>query len=242
MLVHNIKLFSTICSISASLGSLIVTWDNNLRALVYNIKDSDDAVALTKKTQKLKRLTNFHTLAVLIVILQFLLGSNTSVFVKAQEVIAIGIMQCLNSHLHSCRIRAQDLIVYINGHFQFYDMYYHRRRKKGQVQITITEKLNKLFAQVFALTGLTFPTAVSAVHYMDPCRASLPGYWLLEECNPTKSTILNHTVLTIKSILARIAIFICSQWIWQFGVNASVFVNGGLMALATTGIKEHLEM
>lgn len=247
MLVNNVPLLSLICKISESIGSLLITWDNGQRRMKFAVDKTEN---FQRKFDKLRKRCFLHSFTVLIVITQCLLGRDTSVSVKAQEIIAICIMQCLTSHLHVCRVKAEEMILYINGQFQFHDKYCHfgtsYSRDGHRKRMTLTERLIKLFALVFALTGLTFPSAVSGVHWMQPCTASLPGYWLLSECirsdheTDYRTNILYEYSLVTIGTFAKVAVFLFSQWVWQFGVNASVFVNGALTALGTMGIRSHL--
>ncbi len=154
-------------------------------------------------------------------------------------------MLCHTSHLHTSRLKAEELILYINGHFQFENMFSKiAKSHKTRKIVTLTEKLSKLYAQIFVLTGITFPTAVLALHWIKPCTASLPGYWLLSECMDQRSnsqTESNFKFGTgLMQIFVKVFVFAFSQWTWQFGVNASVFIIGGLTTLGTCSIRNHL--
>lgn len=234
MLVHNINLISIICKISSSLNSVLVSWDKKSRTFKLPSSNSPNQDDSAKKSKSLQKRCSLHSTALCLVILQCIFRQDTAVTTKAQEVIAVGILQCLTSHLHTCRLKVTELVLYFNGMFQFHDTYGPLTTNTKEVK-TFTGRLNLLFAQVFTITGLTFPTAVTILHLMDPCRASLPLYWLLEECSPC-----HLEYIWVKVI--RIFVFVFNHWLWQFGVNASVFVNGAVTALATMELKKDIAM
>ncbi len=245
MLVQNVRLFSVICKISQSLGSLLITWDSQKKCMVFNQKfqHTDKTGHVQSDQTKLTKYCYLHSFALLIVIAQCLIGNSSEVAIKAQEVIAITIMLCLTSHLHTSRIKAEELVLYINGHFQFAKTFGHFSETRKST--TFTERLSKIYAQIFVLTSVTFPTALLALHWMQPCTASLPGYWLLSECmthgpNSENETNSKFWIIYIK-IYLKLFVFAFSQWTWQFGVNASVFIIGGVVTLGTASLRSHLE-
>lgn len=241
MLGNNLKLFSVICRISGSFSSVPLIWDDNFRALALkqakNTTINTKNISSKKKSYFSPKLHYFHFISVFLIFLQCLFGNNDTATDKSQELIALGILQCFICHLYTCQTKASDIVLYINGHLQFQDMYYGFQPLKPIQKLKLIERLNKLFAQTFVLTGLTFPIAVSVLHWLDPLRATLPGYFLLKSSNKNQS----ESDLLLNALL-KPAIFIFNHWIWQFGVNASVFVNSGLTSLATMAIQKHTEI
>jgi len=212
-------------------------------------KDRSDQLDKIENDQhdytKITRRCYLHTSALIIGIAQVFIGKSSALDMKAQEIVEVCIMLCLTSHLHTIRIKAGGLVLYINSHFGIHNTLGHpTMSQESRKHITLTEKLSKFYAQIFVFTGITFPTALLALHWIQPCRASVPGYWLLPECTENGTNFISKVDTVLGCYLlqnfVKLVVLGFNLWTWQYGVNASVFIICGLITLGSTCIQRHL--
>ncbi len=85
--------------------------------------------------------------------------------------------------LNLCPIKAQEIATFINGLLQFDEMYPKIQNKLNKM--SATEILSIMFVKSYKLTQYLVPIgAVFGLHWSNPWKASLAGYWLIpKQCN-----------------------------------------------------------
>lgn len=142
---------------------------------------------------------------------------------------------------------------YINGLAQFHSIYSkHSNSSKGK---NVSQKLtlqNMLFwGAIFGLffTCYLLPVAYAyPLHWMNPCKPSLSGYWLLPECHKFEGSLFKYSENVssqlfeqIFGILLKIIIMMINHWLWAFGCNAAILAIGGMMLMCTMTMVECID-
>jgi len=106
----------------------------------------------------------------------------------------------------------------------------------------LIEKINVAFAYLVYLTGIFLPLVfVYGLHWWNPCKVSLAGYWLLSECrrNPDEKISIGLLVRMWK-LLVKSTIFLINHWIWAFQLHTIVYIVGVPQILCTLSLREYL--
>lgn len=100
------------------------------------------------------------------------------------------------------------------------------------------ELLNVLFAHAMYITSIILPIGfVYGLHWMDPCKPSLAGYWLIGECSENAL----HSPLSVCPF-TKITILLLNHWAWQFGYSITIFVIAGIQILCAMSLQSYLRM
>lgn len=126
----------------------------------------------------------WYWLAAMILILTIqnvLAPSTTPIIDKMLGGVVVSISYALVAPYYAYLKKDSTVMLYVNGVFQFL-----RRQNRFQVlelKRTLIELLNIVCALGIFVTGLFIPIMLSfGLHWTNPCKPSLIGYWLLPEC------------------------------------------------------------
>jgi len=229
MLLENTPLFVKYLQLASNSHIICLKWDCK-KNQVKTVNPSD--------LKKVSRTYLIQSLFTVIFLLQFLYEtvknletSFTSKFICGIATIAL---PGVNLILHLLKTHASDIQLYINGLFQYIGAYtddsFHR--KKNQLEV-----LNLGFAKLayYSCKICSF-TIVFGLHTFDPCKSSLVGYWMIQECSPKlETTWLLHWLL-------KVLVLLINYKVWETNVNAALFMVVELNLLCTNTLKENLEM
>lgn len=234
MLTENISLFIKSANLGLPLKGLLFKWDecqNRLKLLPFR---SRDLYLLILKIIILN-------LATFTIIIQTVTYKGDRLHSLQTGYVIVGLLTfCV--HLPVCLWRRDSIIAFVNGLLQFASRYGKTKSTTLRSRSTIIVKLNLLFAHVMYWTGLIMPIAITyGIHFKNPCKPSLPGYWWLEECGNHDWNNLGQQRSHFDKVL-KVILFLFNHWLWSFGIHVSVFVIGGVQILCTSSLKDFLEM
>ncbi len=88
---------------------------------------------------------------------------------------------------------------------------------------SLIEFSNLLLGYLILLTAVGIgPCFVLILHWSNPCKPSLLGYFLLEECHRTNGS-LNHVIQIIWTQIKTGTVFLFNIWLWYFGFHGLAF-------------------
>lgn len=135
---------------------------------------------------------------------------------------------------------AKSVAKYVNGILEFHRNYLRKtdgKEMKAQDRST-KQKFGLMFARIFFPNCLLHPLVfVIGLHWSQPCKPSLMGYWMLEECsfenNTGSSSILGFAV--------KILVFLANMWIWTIVVSLFLLGMGLLPIQCTLSLVEYIK-
>lgn len=148
-------------------------------------------------------------------------GNKALAVTEAVLLTAFGLhMHCFNKHRLELAYFVNMIQIFgtrMNGHWD-------SRWKRS-----FRQKLNILVSELGILTGIAFPIGfVFALHWSNPNKASLVGYWILDEETIDK---MDNIQLFLKSCL-HVGVYLVNLVVWFYGALAGVFAVGVMHTLS----------
>lgn len=136
-------------------------------------------------------------------------------------------------YLRVCLNKAEIVTQYLNGVLTMARSLQPEEAKKRK--LNVGEKLNMLLIKFGAVSSIAAGALVAiGLHWKEPCKPCLAGYWLLPECNGLE---LNWIV----SWTAKIIVMLINMTLFWLGIVAAVgFLLGNVQVLATLTLRDLL--
>lgn len=146
-----------------------------------------------------------------------------------------------NFYLHISRRKGPICASYLNNIFAF-----NKKLGRNQTQklsfLSLTEILCLLFVPIALVTaGGIGPFFVFGFHLSNPCKPSLVGYQLLEEC---QFDIVNGYSLfkKLRGYIMKCAIFILNTWMLTFGISGIQFQMIQIHIISVLTFRENIQL
>lgn len=168
--------------------------------------------------------------------LQCLFKKSTSLMESFTSWLSLFFLVASRIHLHIVTSKETEIVTYINALFQF-DLIHssgaHQQRRPLKIKFTVAVVYCGLVSAILFPFGFVY-----ALHWTNPCKVSLVGYWLLGECRTPNSTDANFYSM---GFIAKSVIFLVNHWLWTFSFNAAVFTVYLLNMLSVLVIHQFIE-
>lgn len=143
------------------------------------------------------------------------------------------------SYIHQLRIKSSEIAVLFNSIFQLDSTYPNTckaRRDSNPVQI----KAMVAFAYILVLTAVLYPIGcVYGLHWINPCKTTLVGYWLIRKCY---SGIEAKTFAdSVVDLVSKFVVLLANHWVWSFSFHASCFGTGAIHGLAVASLQQIIQ-
>lgn len=154
---------------------------------------------------------------------------------KTLTCILVTLQIVFNLHLHTLHANRSKIFFWANESFEFgkfINAQYDASHARTSLQLR--DRLGLFVAGITFLSGILFPTGfVFGLHFVNPNKASLIGYWLLEPSNCSQTVWLH---------IKKIGVLIANMWIWNYGVGATIFVSNIVTNLSILSLRHALEV
>lgn len=134
---------------------------------------------------------------------------------------------------------AHEFCVFVNGLGIL-----SKNLKSNPTKLNLLTALNEIVAYMLLLSAiLHVPTIVFGFHFLNPCKPSLMGYWLLPQCWSTQCSSaknVTNTLLSVVALFQKILLLVTNYWMVGFGINAGPLAVGYLMILCTVSLHDCL--
>lgn len=120
-----------------------------------------------------------------------------------------------------------EITLYINSLYEFDSIYRNITQPNSNNSFQTRMALVLLLSGIFSATVVPI-IIVCGLHWTNPCKTTLIGFWLLEECQATTLTFLK-----IPNAATKLLIFLMNHWIWAFGLQGVQF---GIQIINTSAI------
>ncbi len=136
----------------------------------------------------------------------------------------------------SMKVYVPILTVYINGHVNL-----DAKGKLKCLNLSQQEKCTMLFCYILPLYCMGSPfILVYGIHWQQPCKSSLIGYWLLNECsNIHTEECTNSGCGAILSFILKFAVFLINQWNMSFVLSVIPFA-GAVIVFGALGFRKYM--
>lgn len=195
---------------------------------------------LNRSESRVFKLRSFlFLIAVLIEIFQFLQALKVmSGPVHRNQDIILGLqvliqLLMVTTYTQSCKNKGYTFAIYLNSLFKFKKTYSKVFADQTWRHLSTIEYLNLLFIRSILFCSVIFsPCLVLGFHWDNPCKPTLIGAFLLEECYDT----LGHQIgiiLFVRKAIVKLGVFSLNIWVWWFSVNGTAFILITVNIIAT---------
>lgn len=104
-------------------------------------------------------------------------------------------------------------------------------------------KANVALAYTLLLTGVVLPTGfVHTLHWKNPCKTTLAGYWLIPRCYSSKLAEASENEFA--DFAWQLGVILVIHWLWMFLYHASIFgtASQALLVAAFQQILQRLQL
>lgn len=99
------------------------------------------------------------------------------------------------------------------------------------------ENLYVSFGYSLVFGGCIVPFGfVHALHWQNPCKATLAGYWLIPKCYSTPNA--DHITA---DFVVRLLVFLVNHWMYSFAINAAMFCISVMHTFTVFAIQEFIQ-
>lgn len=181
----------------------------------------------------LRRQCILYATLIITLLLQNMRGDstiNSTILEKFLTVFVVTAHTTFVVHLTALINKSEEIILYINGLLNFLQKFPVLVNMKRST--LLIEGVNVLFAVgVFFNVNATGVILIYLFHWVNPCKGSLIGYWLLVECSNGDSLETPWM-----QIIPKGGLLLGNHLLWNFGCSACIFVmtcilNVGILIL-----------
>lgn len=243
MLQSHLKFFKIACSICEHSCGILFQWDPTQRKL-YLKKD------LPSKRKTLDILINLQVFFFFILVLdgyqQFYVQSATQLSKNDGFVFAVAVLCLLTAHpfVRACKANASSICIYINSVLALPNKHSAFKLNFKRQKSSFLDKLNIVVAYSSFTHAFLMPILlVFGIHWQNPCKPSIAGYWMLPQCSNTSSwyhvKFLGSWYLraTLKTLLLT-----ANYMLSAFSYHTTGFSYSCIMVLPTISMRKYIEM
>lgn len=231
VILHNLGIFERIYKTARFLKVLDFTW-NPVTKQMEPGKDPSYTKAVSRKC-------HLHFFFVLGLTLQAIfvpehLPYATSVTEKLVGMSNLMFNLFAHIFLEVLTRKSGDAIRFMNGTLKAASATPTFLVRRESVKLSLVERVNILFVYVNWITVIfSGVLIVFGFHWMEPCKPSLVGYWLLPQCQTGTSSIL-ETVL-------KFILFCWNCWMVYVAASIGAFLFGNVCILSTFTLRDLLK-
>lgn len=170
--------------------------------------------------------------------IQFLRSKDIAGAEKVINGIFLAVLLCCVSHVQVGRTKTAEMVVLLNALLQFDSI--HKDKVVVRRFRSIRDRMNILFVQSIILSVVVVPIGyVYGFHWMQPCKPSIVGYFVIDECHswPMAKSLFQKTW----DKLAKICVFMLNHWMWSYGLHGAAFCTCAFLTITTSRIRSFIE-
>lgn len=224
ILHHKLPLISIICRISSLLHTTKYRVHQNQSKSFRTLVISESKYTSTKFETR----WYLHLLSITISCLQYLLKKSASV--EEAVLFWIFLMGRISFHcyIYARETKPTEITLYINSLYQLESMFENITPVNFNKSFQTRMAVIVMHCVIFCVT--IFPFVVTyALHWRNPCKATLVGFWMLEECLGGEQNLS----LIIPSMVLKVLVFLANHWVWAYGLQGVLF---GVLVINTLAI------
>lgn len=123
--------------------------------------------------------------------------------------------------------KTAEITLYLNSLYEFESLY--KNVIPTYSEKSFQTKMGLLWVNCGIASLMVAPLfIVYGIHWINPCKISLLGFWMLDNCQPKK----DHFVMIPKK-LVKLLVFLGNHWMWAFGIYGTLL---GVLVINTLTI------
>lgn len=151
---------------------------------------------------------------------------------------AVILTSCQHLSLWAFYIQAEYMTLYVNGVLDFHARY-GKPANENKAQ-GLLHKIRWFLVTSLAMTPMVLPIGFAyGIHWGNPCKPSLVGYWALPECTGGNT---NDEVTSIWNQILKQILLLANWWYWFLGTASASFGTGGLQIMCTLSLGDCIKM
>lgn len=148
--------------------------------------------------------------------------------------IALALLLLCQLYIYELRRKPVQIASLINGLYQFDRMY--GDSQKGAPQ-SLEIKVKIAFVYCLLLSAVALPPAFAyGLHLGNPCKITLPGYWLIHACSGGSQE--SHYIY---DILIRSFVTLLYHWQWSFSEHAAIYCVATLQVFNILALQQLIQ-
>lgn len=221
-LVENPRFFSYFCDLVSVIGIIPLKFAPRARQ-----------VRLINKPSKITKWSHrISTIMVVALFGQWVLQCDKLSLDGAVAGIGLLALCASRMQVHQENCRMHEIAQFCNGLFQFDEMF---PCVGNESWTPLKIKINKMMVYCAAITAVALPPGFAyALHWNNPCKSSLVGYWFIPECHGI------HMPQVIGCLVKCFVIFL-NHWMWSFNMHGAVFAVAVLTTLSVSSIHQFIQ-
>lgn len=223
-LVQHPKLFSSQCRLVSCVHLIPIKFDSNSKI-----------VSLRKKSGRASEWRrNIATFFVLLLSTQCIFKEKESPAEGVLAWIGLSMMLAGQAYIAEVTSKSSEIVLLSNSLFQF-DSLHPATAKPGSVSMRNIMDLAIVYGTFISAVGIPI-IFVQGLHWMNPCKASLSGYWMIPECTGISANpSLFYGVI---NFLLKFLVIIINQWIWSLSAHAGLFSVAVFNTMCVSSIRQ----
>lgn len=223
ILAQNPRLLSYLCKLAHSLGNLEVRFDPDARRLTL---DQNCSKSVTSNWR-------YYLLTMLatIFLFQCVLNADASCVGSVLACIFLGVLYTAAAYTFEVRRKAIEIRDCVNALFQLDSIL----PGKPGVRTLLLLIIYILFVYIVNLTTIILPLVfVHGFHWINSCRLTLVGYFLIPRCHL-------HTETALTDIAIQLFLILLNHWMWSFVFHGTMFGACVVLILAVTAVQQFIK-
>lgn len=232
-------MFTRACRLSAFFCSTNLCWSHETNRLQM----LDDSKSLKRSTQ---RYQIFLILMMAGGLYKIFESPNNTLGIVDKIFFAVVLVTLLGLYLFITALKGNEVAVctYVNGLLEFRSRFsISQPENQTFAKDSIVICVNTCFAYMLCIDSVIVPAfSVYALHYVDPCKPSLTGYFVLPGCyNQASHSKQFKFIRVMFDHVSKLLLLVTNHWFWTFGNSIVGISVAGLLVLCTITLGKHLQ-
>lgn len=223
ILAQNPRLLSYLCKMARSLGTLEAKFDPDSRQFIL---DKDCSTSVTDKWR-------YYLFTTLSTSLTFQCVQKTDL-TSIESVLAwilLVVLYTAATYTFEVRRKAIEIRDCVNALFQLDSILPGKYGERTSLSI----KIYIVFVYIVNLSTVVLPLAFAhGFHWMNPCRLTLSGYFLIPRCH-------SHGEATITGFIIQFCVITLNHWMWSFVFHGTMYGACIMPILAVISIQQFIQ-
>lgn len=195
---------------------------------------SNQVKLLSPNSSTSRWIFNIETMLIVVLIFQYFQKKDVTSIENVIALILWVVILCCILHIHQLRTKATDVVLLINGLFQFDIMYPNPMDNQGKM--SLRRKINVAFIHCCAISAVLIPLGIAyGLPLLNPCLKSSAFYWTLPECTAEAKVTQDTTAI---GLITKCVVLLINHWMWATASHGGFYPLPVLHTMATIALQQ----
>lgn len=229
MIVENTRLLSRLCELTCAVKNMEIKFDPYSRQVRLVNEHSTNSISQWR--------LYLSVLLTLTYASQCCLAKSSTQIETVLVWVSLAILLLQEAGVFDIRNKHGEFRDFINIFFQL-DSIVPGKPKEGRTPFVIMVNLAVIYAMI--LSAILFPIGfVHILHWMNPCKPTLLGYWVIRKCY-TKTDAANIAE-TVVDFLSQFIVTLAYHWLWSFTYHGGLVIVTVMQILAMISMRQLIQ-